>query len=554
MSPGVHVNVPSTTVIGWPHLGQNTHRRIVENAGPSRAHGLVPCTSMATTYQGKQFRFVANAELGGGGMARVYLGAREDDPDILVAIKTPRDDLPDADRELFLREADAAMKVADPHVVRVVDWGTDPKPFIAFEYVSGGSLDREISRRQGGDGPWSEADLLGIYRQLTTAMKAINKEVIHRDLKPPNVFYQDGQIKIGDFGIAKYVGQVTRSRSFKGWGTLPYMAPETIKSESLDWRSDQYSLGIVMYEMAALKVPFVGDQDQLVHQHLYVRPPRLNEVAKLSVKLGGVIARMLEKRVDQRFQSWDEVEKELRDIETVTPVGAGAAAEDPLAAAAVRQIEAARARTLERERTEEEKRTKHRDRQQLLAYWANEMFSVIRERLAKLNEAVREIHVTEASGTRGTNALSDHRAMEARFLHAQMKVGIEVVPVEGSEELLAWGTIEVTTNKRTWVGNLALTANPPPYGAWVLVEMEVSPMIPAEPSDKEGGRYSVVGGQLVVARNWIALVRQRRMKGVMSSVVYKERALPLTAVLDDCLMVFIEDAAVEPEPTGGRRR
>ena len=220
-------------------------------------------------YRGQQYVFDATTRIGGGGMADVYLGTRRDAPEAsAVAIKVPSSRVPEPARDLFLREAEAAHRVSGPNVVQVVDWGDTP-PFIAFEFVEGSTLAEDLRTRQGGRRFWSGSELVDLYRQLVAAMSAINEYVVHRDLKPENIFVQGNTLKISDFGISKYVGEATRSRTFKGWGTLPYMAPETLRGDRAEWYSDQYSLGIVFFEMATLQLPFVGTSDELEHAHLY---------------------------------------------------------------------------------------------------------------------------------------------------------------------------------------------------------------------------------------------------------------------------------------------
>ena len=90
--------------------------------------------------------------------------------------------------------------------------------------------------------------------------------VIHRDIKADNIFLAVDGLKIGDFGISKYVGEITRSRTFKGWGTVAYMAQKQLPETP--WTGDRpTSLGIVFYEMAAFKRPFVGSDDELARAH-----------------------------------------------------------------------------------------------------------------------------------------------------------------------------------------------------------------------------------------------------------------------------------------------
>lgn len=177
-------------------------------------------------YRGQRYTFDADARLGSGGMAEVYLGVRRDAPQKHVALKIPLPGLHPELRDLFLREAQAAQKVSGPNVVEVVDWGAEP-PFIAFEFIEGPTLERVLVARRGDGRYWPEAELIEMYQQLVDAMASINQEVIHRDLKPANIFVAKGLLKVADFGISKYVGEGTRTKTFKGWGTAPYMAPET---------------------------------------------------------------------------------------------------------------------------------------------------------------------------------------------------------------------------------------------------------------------------------------------------------------------------------------
>src|SRR5438552_3139624 len=142
-------------------------------------------------YRGQAHVFEAGVRLGGGGMADVYLGESGQDPDLHVAIKVLRATLDDAARAMFLREAEAAQRVAGPDVVKVVDWGDNP-PFIAFEYIQGRTMGKELSERRAQQAYWSESELLDLFAQLVGALDAINRQVIHRDLKPDNIFYLDG--------------------------------------------------------------------------------------------------------------------------------------------------------------------------------------------------------------------------------------------------------------------------------------------------------------------------------------------------------------------------
>jgi serine/threonine protein kinase len=228
-------------------------------------------------------------------------------------------------------------------------------------------------------------ELVGLYSQLVAALKTINQHVLHRDLKPPNIFIGQDEVRVADFGLAKYVDEATRTRTFKGWGTAPYLSPEAWQSLSLDWRSDQYSLGVVFFEMATLQRPFSGPDDVQEQKHLYERPPRVDALLEGSpTSLASTIARMLEKRKEDRFASWDEVTAQLTvaaKASAKTPAGA-----DPIARMLVDKLDAHRRQELEETRAAEERSRLDRERRSLVEYWWKVFSAKIVDRLKGLNE------------------------------------------------------------------------------------------------------------------------------------------------------------------------
>jgi eukaryotic-like serine/threonine-protein kinase len=515
-------------------------------------------------YQGQQFAFEASARIGAGGMGEVYVGHRVDAPDEHFALKVP---LPQfaADVDVFLREAEAAARVSGPNVVRVIDWG-DPPPFIAFEFIEGTTLDKVLRERGGEERFWSETELVGVYAQLVDALRAINKHVIHRDLKPDNTFVlEDGTLKVGDFGLAKYVDEVTRTSTFKGGGTAAYMAPETFRLTSIDWRADQYSLGIMFFEVATLRRPFVGNWDELERLHLYERPQRLTAVASgFSERLASVVARMLEKQPERRFPSWDALDAELNALRESYAPSPQHSPEDPLAGAAAQQLERVRAQALAAERSATERRRAEDDRQSLLTYWSTELFDKVGVRVEGLNRSLGE-QAIRLGRFAGAPRIGQKRQCEITFVHAHLELTLETVPVEVAADILLWGLIELTTNGRGWYGNLLLTPSPSsPYGTWRELDMRMGPIPLAgtDPSGEDpegGGRYRVRwggGDRQVVALNWQAVAFQRKMRNVTSLVQYAEKPLAFDSLLDELMTILVEDANIEPPkyPGGSRLR
>ena len=207
---------------------------------------------------------------GSGGMGVVYK-AKDTRLNRFVAIKVlpPGKDLNDERRLRFLQEAQAASALNHPNIVTIYDVGTvDGADYIAMEFVAGKTLDASI-RREG----MNLAELLRYAVQLTDALaKAHAAGIIHRDLKPGNIMVSvEGQVKILDFGLAKLndapLGSASdetvsvRPKTAEGaiMGTAAYMSPEQAEGKAVDVRSDIFSLGAILYEMATGQRAFRGD-------------------------------------------------------------------------------------------------------------------------------------------------------------------------------------------------------------------------------------------------------------------------------------------------------
>ena len=200
--------------------------------------------------------------LGGGGMGNVYL-ARDEALNRIVAIKLITDRLASepAARSRFVREARAMAAVEHPHVVRVYGYGeADGRAYLVMEHVSGGSLADRLRR----DGPLPLPDALATLRQVIDGLEAAwERQLIHRDVKPANILVeQKGHARVADFGLAKplSVQGDSPSLTFTGLviGTPHYISPEQARGEQVNFRTDIYSAGIVLYEMLAGEPPFAG--------------------------------------------------------------------------------------------------------------------------------------------------------------------------------------------------------------------------------------------------------------------------------------------------------
>src|SRR6185312_13950427 len=187
-------------------------------------------------------------------------------------------------RERFLLEARAASSLNHPNICTIFDIGDqDGNPYLVMELLEGESLKHRIER-----GALPVEDIVRFSQEIADALAAASvKGIVHRDIKPANIFLVNlptgkSQAKVLDFGLARIGlsagggwGSRTLDLALAGGtvGTLAYMSPEQGRGESLDVRSDLFSLGIVMYEMATCQVPFKGTTSAQVFQQLFNRSP-----------------------------------------------------------------------------------------------------------------------------------------------------------------------------------------------------------------------------------------------------------------------------------------
>ncbi|MDP9300912.1 MAG: protein kinase, partial [Actinomycetota bacterium] len=176
--------------------------------------------------------------------------------------------------ERFRREARAAATLNHPNIVAVYDWGAvDGIYYMVMEYVRGRSV-RELLNASGRLAPSQAADII---RQTLAALEhAHAKGIVHRDLKPENILITtDGVVKLTDLGLARAFADARNTRAGAVTGTVQYLAPEQIRGEPADPRSDLYSLGIVAYELLTGELPYTGETPMAIaYKHLSNRVPK----------------------------------------------------------------------------------------------------------------------------------------------------------------------------------------------------------------------------------------------------------------------------------------
>ncbi|MBN1816065.1 MAG: protein kinase [Sedimentisphaerales bacterium] len=238
--------------------------------------------------------------VGRGGFGEVYYAISDSGKQ--VALKTLQ-----TYEQIELRGINQCMNLKSPHLVTIFDvkYNTQGRPFVIMEYVSGPSLADLIQESPGGLGTQKAAFFL---REIAKGLNYLHEcGIVHRDLKPSNIFYEDGSIKIGDYGLSKAMNTSRHSGQTITVGTVHYMAPE-IGAGCYNRSIDIYALGIVLYEMLTGQVPFFGNSPaEVLMKHMSSEP----DLTGMDETFARVIRRALAKDPENRYQSVQEMVEDV---------------------------------------------------------------------------------------------------------------------------------------------------------------------------------------------------------------------------------------------------
>jgi len=302
-------------IMAFDYHYEQVEQRLLEAREHSAAAGVMDSHQQSTTNAraaagGQPGRYQVIGELGRGGMGIVYK-AKDTSLDRIVAYKVLPDSFKENPQALknFMREAKAAAKLNHPGIVTVYDTGEqDGRYYIAMEFVDGTTL-KEILRRRGVISP---SGILHVMVQVCEAMAyAHEQKVVHRDIKSANTMWtRDKKAKIMDFGLAKVLEEV-RNHTTVVSGTPYYMSPEQTLGKNVDHRTDIYSLGVMVFEMATGTVPF--REGNIPYHHVHTPPPDVRDLRpELPAGLAAVVGRCLQKDPSKRYQSAREILAEVK--------------------------------------------------------------------------------------------------------------------------------------------------------------------------------------------------------------------------------------------------
>jgi serine/threonine protein kinase len=429
---------------------------------------------LGTTFAGPNGEtFKITDFLGQGAFGEVYR-AEGETSGLVVAVKLlPVGVLASPDSKIaLLNEIRAAQQIKHPNVVQVLHVNDGAAstigPYVVMEYVSGGNLANVL--RSGAQIPVNKAVEMMI--DIAQGARAINEKLIHRDIKPDNVLIEGGKLKIGDFGISKFVDESTRLHTFKGGQHMAYMAPEGWQNQTNTVCLDVYSVGLVFYEVLTLKhplLPYVNDPSNFLDwekAHLYQQCPDVRTLRnEVPPSIAQLLSRMVSKRPGDR-PFWDEVLKILSQPETESPTG------NPTVTAAV---EAAVARSQESQRQELAAQAKQDEREKQLGlyrYSCGELLEQLNPVIEQFNREFQHGQITQRGDAGGIIYTVPHgQSIQLAFFEPR-KSGIKI----RNGEVIGGGWIGLTQGRSA---NLVLLKHGADdlYGRWTICELKIMGLV-----------------------------------------------------------------------------
>lgn len=376
---------------------------------------IITIGSIIPDDKGNEYKVTDNIKPGGFG--QVFLCERKIDKK-KFAVKTMLNAFPSAEEyNAFQNELLAAKEIKSDNVI-VYEFMHDGKmfegypPYIIMEFANQGSLQHLLEQKREANTFFTNSELEQMFLQLAYGMKYINSVLVHRDIKPDNILIVDNVLKITDFGLAKYAEATTRNITFKGYGTKEYCAPEVWKNERNTIYMDIYSMGVVFYEMATLRYPYIVSAGDYAEAHLYTpveNPTKYNP--SIAPKLVSIINKMLQKPKSKRFSEWQKI------IDMLSKDDLSEASESKIASLAQVAVgmQNAKDNAIQKKRSEDEKKRNERQN-----HVKNIMFYFSDTILEEIKEYVRVFNSQYASGAIEINLRDFKQTSERNIITVTM--------------------------------------------------------------------------------------------------------------------------------------
>lgn len=414
-------------------------------------------------------------EIGRGGFGVVY--SAQGDADVRYALKLIGPVEEPEVRASFEQEVKGTSGLDHPNLLKIYDYGelvadNEIWLFTVTGYCPDGDYRRTLDayRRK----PPAVEAVIGDIEQILMGLEVLHSRIVHRDLKPENILCSGQTLKIGDFGLAKFVDAATRTLTFKGAGTPLYMAPETWLMRHATPATDLYALGVIFFEVLAGEPPFApADIYVLRDAHLYTPAPRIkSKNTSVPDFVDGVIKKLLSKDPAQRYQTAAEVITAIESLVSLVPSPEVA----QIAARVREQHDVAERRSLEEQRRE----VAIRDERALIDYMEKEVVRLVDEVIDGVNANLVETKISISWADRDRRYRLGNRVLRIHFFEPGELFNDPEVPgrmeVLRKRHVLHGGFIEIQESGQDREGwNLVLVRPPTStYGEWLIVETRAS--------------------------------------------------------------------------------
>ncbi|MDO8570561.1 MAG: serine/threonine-protein kinase [Candidatus Daviesbacteria bacterium] len=424
----------------------------------------------------KQYKLLF--QIGSGGFGTVYSATdTHNNKDVAIKIFQVTLNITDSEAiENWKREAEQALNIKDKNVISSYEFRKGELPdgsekyYLVMELADGGSLDKLIESQKTKNEFIPDDQLKNFFKEILSGMKVIHEVALHRDLKPENMLFVKNVLKISDFGLAKYVDQSTRTRSFKGWGTVRYMAPESWTLGKMSQSTDIYSLGIVFYQMTTLELPYSSaDDKEMQEMHCFGTIPSAKKINQnLSYKFEGIIKKMMQKSPSDRYQSVKDIIIELDKPDTQSNT------DRSTTISLAKQF-------LEKQEQEKSEKTKKEEENQLkfkaTKFKVQEIIDLINQEVEELSNFLPEEKPWLSKGTENDYTLIWGGKDLVRF-HFDPTV-FEANLIINGQYITAYGYAEIlkSTQKDEGINFILVKNTDDDYGTWKALEITFSVFI-----------------------------------------------------------------------------